>query len=151
MAADRITIYAGGPIAEVLGDRSNKSGRLGRVCGRYLELVTHCTPTLTLEEWCAVCDALHDTWRQDGAWRFVDREIADAARLRDLATKYVIDAESLVARVKAWSPAERVAVVEIVERFWENDTMPLRGARGFDDEALVAAGARIATEEKTTT
>jgi hypothetical protein len=139
MSADRITIYAGGPIAEVIADRANKSGRLGRVCGRYLEIVTHCTPALTRAEWCAVCDALAGTWRQDGAWRFVDREIEDAARLRDLATRYVIDAESLVARAKAWSPAERVAVVEIVERFWENDTMP-------HHEAIRAAGARIAAE-----
>ena len=136
---ERLSVYAGEPIALVLtGHDENRSARLNNVADRYLQIVGHDSPTWTEAQWSAVCDALNGCWLSDEASiRFAWAEVADADRLNGLGAKWGIDATALAAEIRDMTHGQRVAVVEIVERFWRHCELPTLAA-------LKQAGAKIA-------
>ena len=133
--AQRYNIYAGEPFElAVNGHDENRSGRVNIICDRYLQIVADESPDWSIEKWSAVCDGLNGYWMADqisvrSAWA----EIAD---FEGLGKKWGIDQEALAAEIRAMSTAQKVALIEIVERFWKNSELPT-------DEALKQAGAKI--------
>ncbi len=137
--SERITVYAGEPMALALvGHDDNRSGRLNSICARYLALVARDSPTWTRAQWCAVCDALNGAWMSEEVGiGFSWAEIADADRLNGLGEKWGVDAQALAAEIRALPFCAKVALIEIVERFWVHAGLET-------DAALHAAGAKIA-------
>lgn len=135
---EKLSIYAGEPMALALtGHDDNRSGRINTVCDRYLQIVAHDSPTWTLAQWSAVCDALNGCWLSDEAnIRFAWAEVADADRLNGLGAKWGLDAIALAEQIRAMTHGQRVALIEIVERFWQRTDLPTA-------EALKSAGAKI--------
>lgn len=135
---EKLSIYAGEPMALILaGFGENRSGRLNTVCDRYLQIVAHDGPTWTLAQWSAVCDALNGIWLSDEASvRYAWAEVADADRLNGLGPKWGVDAVALVEQIRTMTHGQRVALIEIVERFWQRTDLPTA-------EALKSAGAKI--------
>ncbi|HCZ49108.1 MAG TPA: hypothetical protein DCZ11_08895 [Gammaproteobacteria bacterium] len=140
MADDnRITIYAGPPLQQVLAGNEGRSARLNTVAERYLDVVRRDCPGLTEAEWCAICDALNGYWMEGcenigvrTAWA----EIADADRLNGLGEKWGVDAQALAARMRDMTAGAQVALAEVVERFWQRPELPAA-------EALAQAGASV--------
>lgn len=140
--ADRITIYVGEPLARLLDDAENRSGRLNTVAERYLEIVRRDVPELSEAEWCVVCDALNGYWMEGApelGLRFAWANIADADRLDGLGRKWGVDAQALAVRIRDLPMGALVALAEVVERFWA----PQPSGR-LAREDLEGAGARLA-------
>lgn len=135
---EKLSIYAGEPMARVLvGHDENRSGRINTVCDRYLSIVAEHGPTLRLAEWCAACDALNGAWMSDEASiRFMWAEIADCEGLGD---KWGIDQPALTERIRELPLAAKVAMMEVVERFWGRTDLSTA-------DALALAGAKIQPE-----
>jgi hypothetical protein len=137
--AERFTIYAGEPIAAALvGYEDNRSGRLNQIAADYLQLVAALVPVMTVPEWSAVVDALNSTDLGDEqTLKLVWASIADTDGLGD---KWHVDHDALVARVRALTLPELIALREVVNRFWD-----LAGGIDFD-HALKQSGARFAAQ-----
>ncbi len=129
---ERLSIYAGVPLALVLGGHDeNRSGRVNEVCDRYLAIVADSQPRWSQAQWSAVCDALNGCWLRDGdSLRFLWAEVADT---EGLGQKWGIDQDELVRELREMPMAGKVAVVELVERFWANSHLDTPAA-------LTAAG-----------
>lgn len=132
---ERITIYAGPPLARAIEatlDDDNRSGRVNNVAERYLDIVEAVRPRFTRDEWCAVCDALNGVWLNDSvSARLVWANVADTP---ELGEKWSIDQPALTSRLRALDAAGNWAVIETVQRFWAR-------AHLDTDDALRAAGA----------
>ena len=89
---------------------------------------------LTKAEACAVCDVCNGTiFLDDASWQAVWAEVEDGIRLNALDVKWKIDGPTLVGRIHNSVHCHKLALVEAVERFWNNHQLPT-------DEALAAAG-----------
>lgn len=145
--AERLTIYVGAPVEEILrgigpgeagrgGDPESRSGRVNAVCERYLATVERDMPALGKGEWCLLCDILNGSFR--------DRHLIDGLRLEvadsmpdGTGKKWNVDVLALARKVDTMTFGQKVAIVEVVDRFWRSV--------GTDyGERLVACGARIA-------
>lgn len=87
---------------------------------RYLETCRRELATVALDErsWNLLRDAWSSTrWTAD-AIQLVDHQIVDAIRLDGLAEKWDVDGTRLVETIRTWSYAQRVAVVDEVERWF---------------------------------
>lgn len=129
---ERLSIYAGEPLALVLGGHDeNRSGRVNQVCARYLAIVADSQPRWSQAQWSAVCDALNGCWLGDDlSLRYLWAEVADTQGLGD---KWGIDQDALVRELREMPMAGKVAVVELVERFWahcDRDTSAALAAAG---------------------
>jgi hypothetical protein len=92
-----------------------------RDLARYYDTIARSLATLTFSEAeaSAICDALNGTMLDSpDTYRFAWAEIADADRLNGLGEKWGVDGQALAARVRALHPAELVALVDAVDRFW---------------------------------
>lgn len=138
---EKFSIYAGEPMALALvGFDENRSGRINTICDRYLQIVASESPTWTQAQWSCVCDALNGSWLSDEInIRLAWASISDADKLDGLGAKWGIDAQALAEQVRAFSHSQTIAMVEIVERFWNRTDLPTA-------EALQAAGAKIRQE-----
>lgn len=92
-----------------------------RAVERYLAIVHHSMPTLTLGEWCALCDCGNGTGWNVITIRHLWAEIADAP---ELGPKWGINVESLSQRLRRMPYANLVAIVDAIERFWASDLQP---------------------------
>lgn len=89
---------------------------------------------LTVNEALAICDALNGSRMDATSAAFLWAEIADA--LPDgLAAKWDIDGPALVARLRALTPAQSLAIVDAVERWWR-----LPEEAGDNEDRLRAVG-----------
>lgn len=104
---------------------------------RYYEIVRRHDPSLPREdgsprytrgELALICDALNGVWMHDwGESRFpvgvgIALEVSDACTLNQAHVKWdVSDWQGLVARLHAASYADKIAIVDFVERFWADD------------------------------
>ena len=137
----KISIYAGDPIEWALrGYEDNRSGRLNEVCSRYQQIMRDATPRWTEQEWCAVCDALNGYWMSgvsdEASLRLYWAEIEDADRLNGLGDKWGIDAQALAREIRELPMAGKIAVAEVVGRFWQAPQLQTT-------EALQQAGAAL--------
>jgi hypothetical protein len=87
---------------------------------RYMEMCRRELATVTLDE--ASWSLLRDAWSKS-KWTadtiaYIDAQIADAIQLNGLAKKWAVDGAQIVATIRSWSYAQRVAVVDEVERWF---------------------------------
>ena len=103
------------------GDKGagDRSGAIRRGLSRYAEICRRSQPKLSVAEWNLVCDSLsgviHDS---AGMVAALSIGIADSIRLDGLDAKWKVDGPALVAKLEALSYCERVAVVDLAERYW---------------------------------
>jgi hypothetical protein len=97
--------------------------------------------TAPLGEWLALCDGLNATARNSNTIQHLSHGIEDAVALDGLAAHWDIDGNDFVQRLKAMTYGQKVAIVEIVDRWWGE-----YGGRsgGGTAEAFQALGAKIA-------
>lgn len=121
--AERKSIYIGAGLARAIDQQDlfgGLTGMVNAVGDRYAEICRRERPALTLDEWCAVCDALNGVWSfqmGDGAANLpsLPLEIHDAPGLAD---KWEVDVPRICGILAALSFAGRIAVIDMVERFW---------------------------------
>lgn len=114
------------------------SGVLDRMATRYAAVCERHRPVLSRAEAMLICDALNGTWLSDaGSVAWIAAEIEDAIRLNGLDQKWKVDGPDLLRRAATWSYAERLAVVDLVERFWAAEG---RGENGEDQLPEPPAG-----------
>lgn len=135
MAGERISIYAGPPIAALLAGAENRSGRLNDVAERYTAIVADelRRSEFSRGEWCAIMDTLNGVQIEvEGTpdWRFSWAEMADSP---EMDQKWGIDHADLARRLKALPTAGKAAVHEAAAAFWRHSDLPT-------DEALRLAG-----------
>lgn len=103
---------------------------------RYYTLLARALGMVSLapNEALAICDALNGSRMDATSAAFLWAEIADA--LPDgLAAKWDIDGPALVARLRALTPAQSLAIVDAVERWWR-----LPEEAGDNEDRLRAVG-----------
>jgi hypothetical protein len=116
------------------------ASRISHICGRYMELIAAVMPEFTVNEWCAICDAnngvaLFDSVSLAGCVA----NVADSPELKD---KWDIDIRALARRMDALPAASKIAIGEVVERFWG---APHLNQGLTMDEQIRLTGARICT------
>lgn len=90
------------------------------------------TVSLTAAEAHLLADALNGTLWEPHTMRLLWAGVDDAIRLDGLAKKWQVDSGALVAKLRALTPGQTVAVIDAVERAWQAD--------GDMRERLVTAG-----------
>ena len=143
---ERIAVYVGAPVRRALAQAgsTNKSGRINDICARYDAIITYelTVPLFTENEWCAICEANRGAEPgNDIAWRSTWANVMDTP---ELAGRWDVDPMTLSRRLRILSLPARVAVAEIIERFWSR---PDRAA-ATPGEALREAGVRFAQVEE---
>lgn len=126
-------------------DPSKTAGGISAILVRHKEISKLATPSLTKEEWLAICDACNGTFMipenaESDPARFISTELTDP--LRGLGNKWGIDAEVLAKKLDEMDYVTQVAVHEVVQRFWET-----ADNSSCHVEALKIAGANIKYEE----
>lgn len=122
---NRTTIYLGEPLKRLLdaAGRENRSGRINTMAECYAEIVADELKRLDLSrgEWCAIADANNGGWGPFAGQGLADAQlawanVADADE--NLGEKWGIDHDALIVKLRAMSAAQRIAVYEVVSRFW---------------------------------
>lgn len=140
MATDRRkSVYMGEPLLALMEGFDSLSPRINTVAERYPILARHATPALAEGEWLLLCDILNSTVRDANCARILWAEIEDSAA-DGAGEKWGVDTQALAARVLAMAEAERVAILEVVDRWWA--IAPGSGEPA--GELLRRAGAKVA-------
>lgn len=84
------------------------------------------TVSLTAAEALLIADALNGTLWEPHTIRLLWAGVDDAIRLDGLAEKWQVDGAALVAKLRALTPGQTVAVIDAVERAWQADSDDLR-------------------------
>jgi hypothetical protein len=92
---------------------------------RYLEVVRREVPLLSEQQWHVIRDALNGVWLEEelggpSSVAFVNSQIEDAIRLSRLDRKHDCDGAVLIAAMTSWTYANKLAVVDAVERWWRD-------------------------------
>lgn len=115
----RTTIYLTDRAEAVLGGGESLSGSVNRLADRYYEIVRRSRIDLPPPELDAIRDALNG-WLAEPAATIAGGpalEVEDA--LPDgLAERHGIDGPALVAKLRALTYAQEVALVDAVEQYW---------------------------------
>lgn len=135
------SIYFGDPVQTLLArvGSDNMSGAINTAVSRYLAIMEDHRPKFTRNEWCAICAMLNgtiidDTWQRRGG-RLLALEMEDSAA-DGLWQTWEIDGPGLVAKLAALTTAESLAVLHVVEVFWEHSDLD-------HDAALAKAGLKF--------
>ena len=113
------------PDKQAEGERTyTLSGRMRSAVLRYHQILDSLMPRFTKAEWCAIFNAnnatVFDGPEGMGTATMVWANVSDA---RELGSKWDIDPSSLVDKLRALTPAQGIAVVEAIDRFWSNYQM----------------------------
>jgi hypothetical protein len=118
---------AAAPLTKLLDGDTSAINAIG---DRYLEMVRRHRPELTLDEWCAVADALNGAWSEHlgnhEAATVITLGMAQTIHDSDVGEKWDVDAASLVRAVDALDYAGRLAVLHVVEAVWADDRQNVR-------------------------
>lgn len=142
----RFSIYAQEPLRSLLaatdrgsaGGCGSRSGRIGTIAERYAEIVARAMPTLTEAEWLSIVDTNNGTILDLVGVQGLHWNLDDYAA--EQASKWGVDVHALVKRIAAMPYASKVAIAEVVDRFWAKSSGRKQMATR---DALVAAGASI--------
>ncbi|MEQ7008401.1 hypothetical protein ABN028_19705 [Actinopolymorpha sp. B17G11] len=126
MNPERIQFRTGDPLAAKLAERTPADAKPDLIARRDLErfyglLAAELrTLKLTDAEAYVIVDALNGTYLDDLTTAlYVHSEIAEAVRIDDLDKKHgVPDRDTFLKRIAAWTPAQRFAVADAVQRWW---------------------------------
>ena len=116
-----------GPIGRwlALHDGEPPIGALSKVAERYLTVIGKSIPNFDDSEWCLIFDALRPPWPNDySPADMLSREVAEAIAADHLDEKWRVDGTRLKGRVSRLSFAEKLAVSEVAEAFWEYPVGP---------------------------
>ncbi len=92
--------------------------------GRYLEVCRRELPRdLGEPEWNLIRDSLNGVWLQEemggpSSIALLQAQIHDSIVLSGAAKGWKVDGEVLLGKISKWSYAQKVAVVDAVERWW---------------------------------
>lgn len=117
----RTSIYLNPPLEEALKGADSISGRLGQICDRYAETNRRARIRQRFDE--AEMNAFRDCCN---GTIFGPAQLIDGAVLANfedsapdgLYEKWRIDAPTTIAKLRALTYAEQVALVEDIEAFW---------------------------------
>jgi hypothetical protein len=149
-SAKRQSIYIPEKIQEILatyayGDESSISGTIAAIIDRYRAITADATPELPANEWMAICDVLNGCGmllaagggRHDQApmaWA----SIADSEQ-DGLGKKWNVDCRGLAEKIRMLPLAGRIAVWDVVARFWASEQLNSLPA----EDLLIICGAKI--------
>ncbi len=144
MAAKRTSVYLIDGTLKIAGNGDSLSGRLNQIVARYDDLIKESMPAFSKKEWCAIFDAnngailsLDDgadmAHISTGVWA----NVADSQGFRE---KWGVDSTKLAGRLRDLEPAQKIAVIEAIQTFWEHhgeetDVALERATRGSDFKA----------------
>jgi hypothetical protein len=142
--SSRKSIYLADASEKVIGHPGSLSGRINSIVIRYGNIVAATCPTLSRGEWLLICDMLNGTVldtdsRDADPSRYLWADISESGKFDGLAEKWNVDTADLSTRVRAMTPAEQIAILEVVGHFWRNPQL----AELNHDQLLAAAGAKI--------
>lgn len=119
----RVTIYLNPPLVEALQNTDSTSGRLGQICDRYLGILfrARIADKFSPNERDALRDCCNGTI-------FGPAQVIDGAVLANfedslyegLADKWKVDAPTTIAKLRALTFPEQVALVEEIEAYWHS-------------------------------
>jgi len=116
-------------VPEGAGFRS-RSSLISAMVERYHEICRRHIPSLTLNEWMLIFDALNGVWLTDNpalTTIALAQEVEDAAGLNDAHLTWDVNAaaaEALVHRLKNLDFSGKIAVIDAAERFWSLNIQP---------------------------
>lgn len=94
------------------------SAALERGAARYLTVIAHSLPDLSVAEWCMVFDSLMGTWVSDEmSVTVLGETILEGMDMDELDQKWDVDGGRMRKVLTALTYAERQAVAEMVELF----------------------------------
>ena len=137
----KASIYVGEGLLtalSVIEDGSNRSQRINTIAERYMAIIEDSMPEFTVSERTAIVDANNGCVLSD-----LQTATATYANIWDypadiLSEKWGIDAKRIASKIRALSLPGRLAVAEVIERYWS-------GAYCINNQrkALERAGANI--------
>jgi hypothetical protein len=112
-----------GPAVDARADHEvsneTRADAIRRMVERYQWVTEADRPELSVAEWKLVADALNGTmFHGAGQLGILWAEIADAIKLEALDKKWEVNGAALVKRLRALTPGQLVATIDVVERFW---------------------------------
>ena len=134
----RYSIYPNPELDRVLEDRAvgaidnderaeplrGRSATITTMCVRYAEAIRQHTPDLTANEWMFICDSLNGYWMNDDvrlSAHGIAHNVADAAKLSDANSRFDVDGEELARKIDAMLFIEKLALMDVSERFWSGN------------------------------
>lgn len=149
MAPKRYSIYASPALDAAIDARidmttgedgggfRSRSSLVSAMADRYAEICRRESPSLALNEWLMIFDAINGCWMLDNAAmvaQSIAHEVYDAADLNGTDRKWgVPDGKALAKRLDALQFAAKVAIVDAAERFWALDVQPDKAEATADD------------------
>lgn len=105
---------------ETRADGRLSPGRVAaRDLARYYYLLHRAVPSFSEPEASLIVDAMNGLMTEPHTAGLLWANIADAVRDDSLDEKWDVDAPALVARLRALTPFEQLAVADASERFWQ--------------------------------
>jgi hypothetical protein len=110
--AEKISIYAGGPIATALvGYETERSVRINRICADWQNLIAASVPTLTEAQWYALIIAssgmaMHRLWGDEAAATEICENLEEIEQMAN------------VAGLRAMTLPQLIALRETMRRYW---------------------------------
>lgn len=98
-----------------------RSATITAMVVRYAEIIRQHTPELTTEEWMLIADSLNGYWLHEEprqAANGLPLEVADNDRLNGAGQRFGVDGQALAARISQMPLVERIALMDVAERFW---------------------------------
>jgi len=136
MTRKRYSIYPSPDLARALQDRlveptedgdtgaaplRGRSATLTAIVVRYAEIVRRHTPLFTANEWAMIVDSLNGYWMNDNpqlAANGIALNVADNHTLNGAGATFSVDGLALARRIDALPFVEKVAIMDVSERFW---------------------------------
>jgi hypothetical protein len=140
--AEKKSVYLADETMKIVGlvPNDSLSGRINTIVSLYDEIIRRESPEFTLGEWCAVCDANNGVLFDDSSSRTL--MWANVADSPGIGEKWEIDATKLVGKMRALSFVQSIAMAEICQRFWSDDS------RRDNEKWLIECGAKICTDQE---
>ena len=137
MTAKRSSIYMPEEVKTFLaayGEENSLSGSIATIIKRYQEITRAAAPTMTEQEWSAICDILNGCgiWLSSGGpdpAAYVWAEVADSAP-DGIDQKWGVSCQELSKKLRHLPLVGKIAVWDVAARFWAspklNDTPTLQ-------------------------
>lgn len=121
----RTSIYMPDTMKNLLasyGEGNSLSGSIAALMQRYSEITRDACPELSVNEWCAICDANNGCWVWLSAgghdpYQSLWANVADSEP-DGLDEKWHVSCRELAEKLRGMSLAEKAAVWDVAAKFW---------------------------------
>jgi hypothetical protein len=93
--------------------------REARDLDRYRDVLARSLPKFSVGEACLLCDICNGWFVTTASYCLIWMEVEDGIELDGLDEKWEVDSPGFVDRLKALTPAENIAVIDAIERWFE--------------------------------